>query len=58
MVLRVSGRCAVARHARNAGLRVGAVKWINHALPGRRLAKVRMELGSVTAQGWILQASR
>ncbi len=52
------GPGTVARYAKNAGLNVAAVKWINHALPGRRLAGVQMELGSFTAKDWIVQATR
>lgn len=48
----------VAKYAKNAGFDMTSVKWINHALPGRRLAKVRMEFASLTAKDWIVRARR
>jgi 2-polyprenyl-3-methyl-5-hydroxy-6-metoxy-1,4-benzoquinol methylase len=56
--INISGPRTIAKLARNAGLYVSPVEWINHALPGRKFADVRMKLGSLTAKNWILKATR
>jgi 2-polyprenyl-3-methyl-5-hydroxy-6-metoxy-1,4-benzoquinol methylase len=54
----VCGPRILARHLKEAGLRMTAVQWINHAMPGKRLAGAQLRLGRLTAQDWILQARR
>ena len=41
---------------KSAGLRVAAVRWINHEINQRFLLVNRARLGSLTARDWILQA--
>lgn len=54
----VCGPRTLARHVRNAGLRVAAVQWLNHRLSQGKFGKAQMRLGSLTAEDWILQAQR
>ena len=56
--INISGPHKVAKYARKAGLRVSAVKWINHALPGRKLSNVPLKIAGLTAKDWIIQATR
>ena len=56
--INVCGPSTVAKHARKAGARVTATRWVNHALPGRRLAKKEMSLGRLTAKNWVVQVKR
>jgi hypothetical protein len=46
----------LARQIGKAGLEVTTVRWLNHELPGKRWAKVRIGLGALTARDWILSA--
>ena len=54
--INVCGPRTIAKLVKNAGLRVTAVKWINHQLPTRRLANVQKEFGRLTAKDWVVQA--
>jgi len=54
--INVCGPRTIGKLVKGAGLRVTAIKWINHQLPTRRLAKVQKEFGRLTAKDWIVQA--
>lgn len=54
----VCGPATLARHVKNAGLRLAAVGWLNHG-PNRGWARGgAMRLGRFTARDWVLQARR
>ena len=55
--IKVCGPDIVVKSAAKAGLQA-TVKWVNHALPGSKLAKIKVELGSLTAKNWIAQVTR
>lgn len=54
-------RCSarqLAKYCQTANLRVTAVRWQNHSLPGKKLGALRLRLGVWTAKSWILVARR
>jgi 2-polyprenyl-3-methyl-5-hydroxy-6-metoxy-1,4-benzoquinol methylase len=54
----VCGPGMVRRRLKTEGFQVAAPRWLNHALPSNRLSRVRMPLGRITANDWIIQAQR
>jgi 2-polyprenyl-3-methyl-5-hydroxy-6-metoxy-1,4-benzoquinol methylase len=54
----VCGPGTVTRHIRKEGMRVTAVRWLNHATGWRKLDRYRVHFGRLTAKDWILQARR
>jgi len=52
------GPSTLAKYLDKTGLRATGVRWFNHALPGKLLAKVRIGLGRLTAKDWVVQAHR
>ena len=54
----VCGPSTLVKHVRAAGLSASEVRWTNHALPGKRLARLPIRLGRLTAKNWIVRAQR
>jgi SAM-dependent methyltransferase len=52
------GPATVAGHLKSAGFCVRDVRWLSHALPGKRLGRCRISLGSLTAKEWVVRARR
>ncbi|HXT42302.1 MAG TPA: class I SAM-dependent methyltransferase [Candidatus Angelobacter sp.] len=54
----VCGPGTLSRCIRKEGMRVTAVRWLNHATGSRKLDRYRVRFGRLTAKDWIFQARR
>jgi 2-polyprenyl-3-methyl-5-hydroxy-6-metoxy-1,4-benzoquinol methylase len=54
----VCGPGTLATALKAAGLRVSALRWLNHSIDGGWLRGTRIPLGRLTARDWLLQARR
>lgn len=54
----VCGPGTLTRHIKKEGMRVTAVRWLNHATGSRKLDRYRVRCGRLTAKDWIFQARR
>ena len=52
----VCGPKMLAKHVKNTGLRIAAVRWLNHEINRDYLRGSRINFGRLTARDWILQA--